>query len=278
VSLDLDGAPATSLSAADLQPEPTLPRPFVRMRGDRPVSVEEPVITEIRFSINVNGRELVTLMCSPWKLRALVLGFLYVEGFLDSPDEVELLRVCLEDRVAEVVLRNDSFVHPERKILTSGCTGGATFGAYLEDLDRYRVGTGETLSPAAAYAMMNRLYQEARLYHQARGVHTSILTGGGRVLAVAEDIGRHNTLDKIVGQALLEGTSTQGRQIFTSGRISSEMLLKSAIMGIGIVGSRTSPTGLALTLAERLNITVLGYIRPDAMNVYSNPWRIHGAV
>jgi FdhD protein len=215
-------------------------------------------------------------MCSPWKLRELVIGFLYVEGFIESPEDLELLRVCLEDRLAEVVLRAGDFEVPDRKILTSGCTGGQTFGKYLDEIGRFRVADGPTVSPTAIYRLMRRLYESAELYKRSGGVHTSILADptNEQILAVAEDIGRHNTLDKLKGECLLREVDTSRRMILTSGRISSEMLLKSAIMGVPIVGSRTSPTELAVTLAERLNITVVGYIRAGSFNVYSHPSRL----
>jgi FdhD protein len=277
MALEVEPVLEAGLPPAILSPGPTTRRRFVRYRDDRPVGVEEDVITEIRFSIYVGEREIVSLMCSPWKLRELVLGFLSIEGFVDGPDDVELLRICLEDRVAELVLRERTIEVPARKILTSGCTGGATFGQYLAELDRFRVADGPTVAPRTLYGLMRKLYDAAELYKRSGGVHTSILAEGEELLVVAEDIGRHNTLDKIQGEALLRGIPTAGRLILTSGRISSEMLLKSAIMGVPLVASRTSPTELAATLAERLNITVVGYVRPGSMNVYTHPWRIRGA-
>jgi FdhD protein len=126
------------------------------------------------------------------------------------------------------------------------------------------------------YSLLRALYDSSRLYRQSGGVHTSIFAPAGteEPLFVGEDIGRHNTLDKLQGQALLEDVDTRGGIILASGRISSEMLFKSAIMGVPIVGSRTSPTNLALAVAERLNITVCGYLRQGSMNVYTHPWRL----
>jgi FdhD protein len=203
-----------------------------------------------------------------------VLGFLYIEGLVEGPEDIELLRICLEDRVAEVVLRDRDFTPPARRILTSGCTGGQTFGKYLEEIDRFKVQETAAVEPSLLYRLMRRLYESATLYKRSGGVHTSVLADGEQLLIVGEDIGRHNTLDKIQGEALLRGIPTAGRLLLTSGRISSEMLIKAAIMGAAIVGSRTSPTELAVTLAERLNVTVVGYIRQASMNVYSHPWRL----
>ena len=256
---------------------PVVPRHYVHFSGEQAEPVEAGVIGEIRFTIYVEDRELVTLMCSPWQLRPLVIGFLYLEGLIETPDEIELLRVCLEDRLAEVRLTHGFPEVPPRKILTSGCTGGVSFGKYLDQIERFRVpDDGQRVPPARLYSLLRALYDHSHLYRQSGGVHTSILAeaGANEPRLVAEDIGRHNTLDKIQGQALLEGVDTRGGILLASGRISSEMLFKAAIMGVPIVGSRTSPTNLALAVAERLNITVVGYLRQGSMNVYTHPERI----
>src|SRR6202011_2190027 len=135
------------------------------------------------------------------------------------------------------------------------------------------------VSPGRLYELLRALYDQSNLYRESGGVHTSIFVerDGSAPRLVAEDIGRHNTLDKLQGMALLEGFSTHGGIILASGRISSEMLFKAAIMGVPIVGSRTSPTNLALGVAERLNITVCGYLRQGSMNVYSHAGRIKTA-
>jgi FdhD protein len=278
-------APLASLDPVDpLEPlVPVVPRRITRFVGDQPEPVELAVIGEIRFTIFVEDRELVTLMCSPWQLRPLVVGFLYLEGLIETPDEIELLRVCLEDRLAEVRLTHGFPEVPPRKILTSGCTGGVSFGKYLEQIEQFRLADAAEPSapvpPRRLYTLLRALYDQASLYRRSGGVHTSILAEPGAETPryVAEDIGRHNTLDKLQGMALLDGADTRGGILLASGRISSEMLFKAAIMGVPIVGSRTSPTSLALAVAERLNITVCGYIRQGSMNVYTHPRRILGA-
>lgn len=270
------------LEAAAVATEPVIPRRIVRFTGRQAEALDGLVIGEMRFTIFVENRELVTLMCSPWKLRPLVVGFLYLEGLIEGPDEIEMLRICPEDRLAEVRLSHGFPDVPPRKILTSGCTGGVSFGKYLDDVEQFRVDDPPAdqplLQPERMYDLLRALYDHAELYRRARGVHTSIFAEphGDGIRFVAEDIGRHNTLDKLQGMALLEGVATRGGVLVASGRISSEMLFKAAIMGVPIVGSRTSPTNLALAVAERLNITVCGYIRQGSMNVYTHPCRIQG--
>jgi FdhD protein len=256
---------------------PVVSRRYVRYVGGRPETIDADVIGEIRFSIFVEDRELVTLMCSAWQLKPLVIGFLYLEGLIESVDDVQMLRVCAEDRLADVRLANGFPDVPPRKILTSGCTGGVSFGKYLDQIEQFRVAAEDVrVAPGRMYELLRALYDHSNLYRQSGGVHTSILVerDGVAPRLVAEDIGRHNTLDKLQGMALLEGIPTRGGVILASGRISSEMLFKAAIMGVPIVGSRTSPTNLALAVAERLNITVCGYIRQGSMNVYTHPDRI----
>jgi FdhD protein len=273
------GESAASVEAT-LGLDPVIPRRYVRFASSQGEPFDGVVIGEIRFSILVEGREIVTLMCSPWKLRPLVVGFLYLEGLIESPDEIEIMRLCLEDRLAEVRLTHGFPEVPPRKILTSGCTGGVSFGKFLDDIQRFHVpDDGALVPPERIYSLLRALYDHADLYRQARGVHTSIFAerGSAEPRFVAEDIGRHNTLDKLQGMALEEGVETRGGILVASGRISSEMLFKAAIMGVPIVCSRTSPTNLALAVAERLNITVCGYVRQTSMNVYTHARRIQGA-
>src|SRR5919108_3909835 len=222
---------------------PVVPRRYTRWVGDRSEVVDAGVIGEIRFTVFVEERELVTLMCSPWQLRPLVIGFLYLEGLIETLDEIEMLRVCLEDRLAEVRLAHGFPDVPPRKILTSGCTGGVSFGKYLDQIEQFRIpdelGTDHSVPPGRLYHLLRALYALPHLYRQSGGVHTSIFAapGADEPCLVAEDIGRHNTLDKLQGMALLDGISTHGGLILASGRISSEMLFKAAIMGVPIVGS-----------------------------------------
>jgi FdhD protein len=277
---DLDRAPTPPPS-----PTPVVVRRYVRFRAGEARTVEEPVIAEIRLRIVVDGADVVELMCSPHRVNALVLGFLYHEDMIDGVDDVAGLRVCLPDGVAEVWLARPAPPLPARRIVTSGCTGGVSFGAYLEELERLRLPPdGVRVAPERVYVALRQLQQRSTLYNQSGGVHTSILVDpaspaepSSGVLAVGEDIGRHNTLDKLRGEALLRGLETRGAMIVSSGRISSEMLLKAALMGVPIVGSRTSPTQLAVTLAEHLGLTVIGYIRSASMNVYTGPERVLGA-
>jgi FdhD protein len=130
------------------------------------------------------------------------------------------------------------------------------------------------VQPAQLQRLMRQLNSAGRLYQKVRGIHTSALSDGQRLLLVAEDVGRHNTLDKLRGLALQQGLNTQDLVLLSSGRISSEMLNKAAHMGVPVIVSRTSPTSLSVTLARAWGITLVGYVRQNRMNVYTGVERL----
>ncbi|MEW6425823.1 MAG: formate dehydrogenase accessory sulfurtransferase FdhD, partial [Bacillota bacterium] len=170
---------------------------------------------------------------------------------------------------ADVRLKNPEYKLPTLRTLTSGCGGGATFKTQGERIDSDLV-----VTPTEVLSLMKQLQEKMELYRLSGGVHTSALADPKNLLVVAEDIGRHNTLDKIQGECLARGLSTRDRLLLTTGRVSSEMLLKAAKMQVPIVVSRHSPTGRAVSLARELGIALVGYARGSRFLVYSHPERL----
>jgi FdhD protein len=248
------------------------PTTYQLYNGDTASYVEEAVIAEALVCIFVNGQELATFMCSPHNLDELALGFLRSEGFIQGLADIEVLTLSNNHTCVDIWLRNVSFNPPTRRIITSGCGGGVTF----DDLSgRYTPLNGQRIvTPAQVAALMKKLNLAAELYNAVRGVHTSALSDGRELLLVAQDVGRHNTVDRLWGQAMKQGLSTENNILLTSGRISSEMLSKAAKMGVPIVISRTSPTSLSVELAQAWNITIVGYARGASFRVYTAPERV----
>jgi len=234
-------------------------------------AMEKEVVQESPVTVYVNGRELITFLCTPHNLRYLVLGFLYLEGIISGLDEVALPRVCDEEETVEVRLTRDVEL-PTRRVLTSGCGGGTTFA----DLSAQsgRIDSALKVTPSQILGLMRRLYRQSELYRTTGGVHTSALSDGQKLLVLASDVGRHNTLDKIQGQCLLEGIDTRDCILLTTGRLSAEMLNKAARMQAPVLVSRTSPTDLAVELAKAWNITLIGYARGEQIHVYSGEERV----
>jgi FdhD protein len=235
-------------------------------------AVDAEIVNEQPLSIFVNGQELATFMCTPCQQDALALGFLANEGVIASPDDVRAVHLCPSGACVDVWLRRADFEPPRRAIQTSGCGGGVTF----DDLSAAHdpVESDVCVTPERLWALMDALYARAHLYSRSRGVHTSVLSDGEQVLATAEDVGRHNTLDKLRGLALMQGIDTRGALILSTGRISSEMINKARSMGVPLVCSRTSPTSLSVRLAGEWNMTLVGYLRRNSLNVYTHPERV----
>jgi FdhD protein len=232
---------------------------------------EGEVIGEAVITINVNGDELVILMATPDQQAELALGFLVNEGLIGDLNEVDHVHVS-EDGCCVDVWLHQVIEIPERRIITSGCGGGVTFEEPEIGLDR--VEADLRITPGELFAMFRRLHFPDSLHARARGVHASGLTDGEQILALAEDVGRHNTIDKIRGICLKEGIQTEGKALLATGRISSEMLRKSARMGCPIVASRNSPTSLSVKMAEAVGITLVGYARQGKLRAYTNAFRL----
>jgi len=229
------------------------------------------VIVETPVSLTVNGHLWLTLMCTPVDLEALAVGFLFDEGILKSRDEIELVQVCEQGDNVDVWL-NHPVEQPKDWRRTTGCTGGAT-AVILEQLHP-ELKNGFVLTPEMVHSHIETLLESQSLYREVGGVHTSILTDGKHVVASGEDVGRHNSLDKIAGKCLLENLQPSRKILVTTGRVSSEMIQKAARIGAPIVISRTSASSLSVTLAEKWGITLIGYARRDQFIVYTHSGRI----
>ena len=257
-------------------PFPTGALPKSYHYRDRDVSKEVggAVIEEAAICIHVNGKDFVTIMATPIDQKAMALGFLRAEGFIDGLEDVEIAELNQNGVCVDVWLDHD-VERPNRMIRTTGCGGGITF----DDLTAARdpLPFGRTVTGQQIIDLYTQLSSTAVLYPITRGVHTSGLCTPDEILIWTEDVGRHNTLDKLWGKAMLANIATAGRIIVTTGRISSEMLGKAAKMGVPIIASRTSPTSRSLDLAEAWNITVLGYVRRGSLRIYTHPERITSA-
>ncbi|MGD2165806.1 MAG: formate dehydrogenase accessory sulfurtransferase FdhD [Anaerolineae bacterium] len=243
--------------------------------GDESRSVRGVIPEEAVITLNVNGQALVRLMCTPSDLEELALGFLFNERLIEALDDVAVVELCSGGDGIDVWLEHD-VEPPAIRSITSGCSGGVTF----EDLrtKQHQVRSDPRVTPGQVTSWMDQLFDEAALYRRAGGVHTSALIslGADKLVCVAEDVGRHNTLDKIAGSCLRRKRSTEDGVLLTSGRISSEMVSKTARMAIPVVVSRTSPTALSVDLAEAWGITLIGYTRRRSFRVYAGQDRLVG--
>ena len=231
-------------------------------------------VEEFPLALTVNGVELATLIASPHDLTYLVAGFLRLQGLVRSADDFLALSVCQDSGAAFVKIRGEvpSLLKPT---LTSGCGAGITFNLNLPPSSpEHPTGGHPVFSPDDIYATMGEMARRAEMHKAHGGTHSAAVGNGRTVLLHAEDIGRHNTLDRIAGEALFKGIDLSGMILATSGRVSSEMVAKAAALGIALVASRTSPTDMAVRMCEEHGITLVGYARGTRFTIYAHPWRI----
>ena len=248
-----------------------------RVNRDSKQAGEDIVVRELPLTILLNGRELVTLLCSPANLKYLAIGFLLSEGLLHSRNDIKRI---IDDgkrgivRVETVTDLNGEEEQVFKRIITPGCGRGAAFYSAADAVGMNEVKSGLQVSGAEILELMSHFQQRSETYRSTGGVHSAALCDKKNLNVFSEDIGRHNAIDKIFGQCIWEGISTNNQIILTSGRISSEIVIKIARNNVPVLASKSAPTDTAVKLADMLGITLVGFVRGMRMNVYSHHQRI----
>ncbi len=238
---------------------------------------EDIVTKELPLTIILNNRELVTLLCSPTDLKYLAIGFLASEGLLKGKDEIK--KIMVDDQRGVVRVETEEGNEPAsellfKRLITSGCGRGASFYNAVDVRGGMKIRSQTVLSPLEAFALVKDFQRRSLIYKTTGGVHSAALCDTKGILFFSEDIGRHNAIDKIFGECLLRSIPTDDHIVITSGRISSEILLKVSKRNIPILISKSAPTDLSVRLADDLGVTVIGFVRGERMNVYTNGWRV----
>lgn len=241
------------------------------MRGGLRDSEDDLVAVEKKLRVSVNGKELYRLYCSPTMIRELVAGFLATEGVLKNFCAERMSIEFGEDILVDVPAEET----PEAAgmpVIASGCAGGLTYENF-SSLEK-AVSGGPEISGALLNEMFREFQQGSNLYKSTGCVHSAALSDGGGILVRAEDIGRHNAVDKVIGYSLLENILLNDKILLTSGRLSNEIAAKCARWGIPVLVSRAAATSRAIDVAERAGITLVGFLRGKGCNIYTHPERI----
>lgn len=229
---------------------------------------------EVEVALSVNGEHWLSFSCTPSHMEALALGFLFNEGIILSAAEVVSAHVCAQGTLVDVWL-NHPIEKPTHWQRTSGCTGGFTRAKPISIQPvAQRIAP---LKPDQILSLMKQLFEAQALYHASRGIHCAALSDESAIQIVAEDIGRHNTLDKLAGLLLMQPPANSLPVVLTTGRVSSEMLHKAARIRAEVVISHTAPTHLSVLLAQQAGITLIGYARADQFSIYTHPQRVQHA-
>ncbi len=257
-------ARATDLSDYIIAPDPSAPRLTRAVEGvDQTGQVTRISVVEERpLTIFLNGQEIVTAMTIGDYPEYLALGFLLNQGML-SRDET-ITGVDYDDDLETVVVRTAVQTSYEAKLKkktrTSGCAVGTVFGDMMEGLEGVRL-PATPLRTSWLYALAARINRTPSLYLEAGAIHGTVLCQQDRPLVYMEDVGRHNAVDKIAGWMLQEGVAAEDKILYTTGRLTSEMVIKTAMMGIPALASRSGFTAWGVEIAREVGLTLIGRMR-----------------
>ncbi|NMA86212.1 MAG: formate dehydrogenase accessory sulfurtransferase FdhD [Tissierellia bacterium] len=246
---------------------------IIRVKGDILQREEDIVIVEYPFTLFIEDKEIITLLCSPSSLEYLALGFLYSEGFIDSLEDITKINIDKEKGICNIKLYNVNKLRDNlrgKRTITSGCGKGTLFYNVLDSFKSQKVENILPIEIEKIKLLVREFNRKSELFKDTGGVHSCALCNYDEILIFEEDIGRHNALDKVFGRALAENINTLDKIIFTSGRISSEILIKAAKRQVPIIVSRSAPTSLSIELGEELGISLIGFARGEKMNIYTN--------
>ena len=249
----------------------------LKVKGATVEGVIDEVASELPVRIIVNNEQLVTLLCTPAELKELAVGFLLSEGLLRDRSSIRGLEVVEKDAAVRIELSDlppDWEKLFERRTISSGCGKGITFtGGTRSDEGRIGV-TGRLLSLGDIQNLLGAFRNISSLYLETGGVHSAALSDGKEILFFSEDIGRHNAVDKLIGKAFLRSVPVENKILITSGRVTSEIVTKAGRNRFPVLISRAAPSCMAISYAEDMGITLVGFARKDRMNIYAWPNRI----
>jgi FdhD protein len=248
---------------------PYIKKKIIKYQGTSSEAVEDSLAVEKKLIISVQGKELLSLYCTPMMVNELVTGLLMTEGVISSKISPEKMKIVHGDDIS-VDLSVDGDIPPER-LTTARCLGGFTV---LKERSFEKIHDDFSLTTKALKNLFDDFQQKSELFKMTGCFHSAAISDGEAILSFAEDIGRHNAVEKVIGDFLLKDIPFKGKALLVSCRISSEIISKCSRWGLPILASRSAPTDLAIEIAEMSGMTLVGFVRGDRLNIYANPQRI----
>ena len=261
-----------------LQPDPSDPRLTRSVAGvdqegrevDHAVTVEKPL------TLFLNGQEIVTMMTIGDHPDYLAVGYLLNQGMLKGTGGITSIEH--DDDIETIVVRTrqqtDYEARLRRKTLTSGCAQGTVFGDLLDEIEAVRLDESAVVHTSWLQSLSKTINSTPSLYLKAGAIHGCVLCERDRPLVYMEDVGRHNAVDKIAGYMALKGVSAEGKLFYTTGRLTSEMVIKTARMNIPVLVSRSGFTAWGVDLARRVGMTLIGRMRGRRFLVAAGEQRV----
>jgi FdhD protein len=249
----------------EVRPDPDDPRLSVALTGidQNGKAVETAVVTERPLTLFLNAREIVTMMTIGDHPDLLAVGYLLNQNMLNADDEI--LAVDYDDDISTVVVRTKAQTNFEdklkKKIQTSGCAQGTVFGDLMEEFDSVKLNPLARVKTSWLYQLTKKINTAPSLYLKAGAIHGCVLAHEDKPLIYMEDVGRHNAVDKIAGYMFLNSIAPHDKIFYTTGRLTSEMVIKTVKMRIPVLVSRSGFTAWGVELAQKAGLTLIGRAR-----------------
>ncbi|MFW6005970.1 MAG: formate dehydrogenase accessory sulfurtransferase FdhD [Candidatus Bipolaricaulota bacterium] len=252
---------------------------IVRWENGETKRISDDIVVESSLDLVVNDRALVTLMCSPEDQKALSVGYLRTEGLIESRKDLNKINYKPGEKLVEVRIETDSAdleaYFAGKRALTSGCGNARAVVEKLGDLEVEKTEIGFFPEISQLTELMKELQKRAELFKKTGGSHTAALAGPEGIDYLAEDIGRHNAVDKVIGKSVIDGRDPRELILLTSGRLSSEMVSKAIRSSISKVASRSAPTTLAVKMGRITGLAMVGFVRGGRLSIYSGEDRFN---
>ena len=251
--------------------------PVIRYRNGAFATGEDLIIREVPVTLILNNFEFATMVCSPCDLKEMAVGFLYSEGLVQQPADLKSITVdetnlTIRVETTEEALTEERFV---KRLVTTSCTRGGPSLYFFNNAKRVvPVSTDIKITPGEIFFLCDEVEKNSPLFQATGGSHSAALCVNGEIIVFFEDVGRHNAVDRVSGRCLLDNITMSDKILVFSGRVSSEILIKVAKMGIPLIAARSAPTELAVNLAKEFGITIVGFIRTDRLTIYSHENRV----
>ncbi|MBL4691130.1 MAG: formate dehydrogenase accessory sulfurtransferase FdhD [Rhodospirillales bacterium] len=261
-----------------VMPNPKDPRLTERVAGvdQDGKRIETSVTVERPLTLFLNGQEIVTMMSICDYPEYMAIGYLVNQNML-LPDD-EITAIDYEEDIATIVVRTARKTNYEEKLkkktLTSGCAQGTVFGDVMEKFEDVTLPADTVIKTSWLYTLMKKINTQPSLYLEAGAIHGCVLAEQDRILLYMEDVGRHNAIDKVAGYMFRHGIDGADKIFYTTGRLTSEMVIKAVQMGIPIVASRSGFTAWGVDLARQVGLTLIGRARGRRFVVLSGEGRI----
>jgi FdhD protein len=240
-----------------------------RLVEGRFVRGEVNVIIEKELPVYINGKHLVTASITPSMEREFVTGYLFSQGFINSEDEI--VSIVIEENEAQVRLKNETKISDETRGASYRIVSGGGRVAYHGKAALPQIRSRKEISQAQIFKAMNTLYETARIYRETEGVHAAgLFTTEGSLVCIVEDIGRHNSLDKVIGYAILNEVDFSDTLLVSTGRMTSEMVAKICRAGIPIAATKTAVTDQGLEIGRKHGLTIIGFVRDAGIRLHTD--------